>query len=212
MDIRARSLAAALLLFAPYLLAAQQPGRPTRPQNQMGQCSMMGGMHDMMMGMMPDHPMPMGGQRPGMQGMQGMQGMKGMQGGGMSDSMHLSQMRSELGLSDAQMQQIRAIHQRTCTAAQPHLTMAMQAHEQAMQALQGESPNIDTFHKQLQQAAAHMVEAQTEMAKGMLEAHKVLTPEQRQKMDRMRQQMMQQMMPGAKPGAGDHQARHAPPR
>ncbi len=208
MNIRARSIPAALLLFAPYLLASQQPGRPTRPQNPMGQCAMMGGVHDMMMGMMPDHPMPMGGQmgrmpggqRPGMQGMQGMQGMKGMQGGGMSDSMHLSQMRSALGLSDVQMQQIRAIHQRACTAAQPHLTMAMQAHEQAMQALQAESPSIDTFHKQLQQAAAHMVEAQTEMAKGMLEAHKVLTPEQRQKMDRMRQQMMQQMMPGAKPG------------
>jgi Spy/CpxP family protein refolding chaperone len=106
-------------------------------------------------------------------------------------------MSSELGLSDAQMQQMRTIHQRACAAAQPHMTLAMQAHQAAMQALQGDKPNLDHYEDQLDKAAKHMVAAQVEMAKGMLEFRKSLTPTQRQKLDQMHQQMMQG---GMRPG------------
>jgi Spy/CpxP family protein refolding chaperone len=100
-------------------------------------------------------------------------------------------MSSELGLSDAQLQQIRTIHQRACAAAQPHVTLAMQAHQAAMQALEGDKPSLDHFEDQLDKAAKHMVEAQVEMAKGMIDVRKALSPTQRQKFDQMHRQMMQ---------------------
>jgi len=114
-----------------------------------------------------------------------------MMGGAMTDSAMMMRMSSELGLSDAQLQQIRTIHQRACTAAQPHMTMAMQAHKAAMQAIQGDNPSLDHFEDQLDKAAKHMVEAQVAMAKGMIDIRKALSPTQRQKFDQMHRQMMQ---------------------
>ena len=163
-------LAVALLTGCGSVMAAQQP----MPMHN--GCPM--GMHGMMMGMMGGPP---GGQM----------------GAPMDDSSMMVRMRSDLGLSDAQMQQMRAIHQRACAAAQPHMTMAMQAHQAAMQALFADKPNLDHFEDQLDKAAKHMVEAQVEMAKGMIEFRKGLTPAQRQKLDQMHEQMMQRgMHPG----------------
>ena len=161
------------MLAAGASLAAQQP-TPAMP------CP---GMHGMMMGMMGDGMMR---DRPG-----------GQPGAMMNDSSMMAQMTSELGLSDAQMQQMRTIHQRACAAAKPHMTLAMQAHQAAMQALQGDKPNLDHFEDQLDKASKHMVEAQVEMAKGMIEFRKSLTPAQRQKLDQMHQRMMQG---GMRPG------------
>lgn len=141
----------------------------------------------------PSHPMTC----PGMHGMM-MGGEPGRpMGGMMNDSSMMDRMRSELGLSDAQMQQMRTIHERACAAAQPHMTEAMQAHQAAMQALQGDKPNLDHYEDQLEKAAKHMVKAEVEMAKGMIEFRKSLTPAQRQKLDEMHQQMMQG---GMRPG------------
>ena len=159
-------LAIALLAGFPMLVSAQQPECP--------------GMHGMMMGMMGNE---MRG-RPG-----------GRMGAMMSDSSMMAEMRSQLDLTDAQMQQMRTIHQRACAAAQPHMTMAMQAHQEAMKALMGDKPNLDHFEDQLDKAAKHMVEAQVEMAKGIIDFRKGLTPTQRQKLDQMHQQMMQRGMP-----------------
>ena len=166
-------LALVLLAGFPVIAAAQQPPNPMA-------CP---GMHGMVMGMMGD----------GM--MRGQPG--GQMGAMMDDSSMMVRMSSELGLTDAQMQQMRTIHQRACAAAQPHMTMAMQAHQAAMQALQGDKPNLDHFEDQLDKAAKHMVEAQVEMAKGMIEFRKSLTPTQRQKLDQMHQQMMER---GMRPG------------
>ena len=186
MNRRVLRLAIAMLTASPLIAAAQQPARP------MNMCSM--AMHAMMTGEM----MAGGMMRPG-QG-QPDSTMRGQMGGMMNDSSMMVQMRSELGLSDAQLQQLRPIHQRACTAAQPHMTLAMQAHQAAMQALQGDKPNLDHFEDQLDKAAKHMVEAQVEMAKGIIAIRKALTPAQRQKMDQMHQQMMQGgMRPGAMP-------------
>ena len=120
--------------------------------------------------------------------------MRDQMGGAMNDSSMMMRMSSELGLSDAQLQQIRTIHQRACAAAQPHFTMAMQAHQAAMQALEGDKPNLDHFEDQLDKAAKHMVAAQVEMAKGMIDVRKSLSPAQRQKFDEMHRQMMQGSM------------------
>ena len=161
-------LAIAMLAGYPCLAAAQE-----RPM------ACPAGMHAMMLGMMGD----------------GM--MRGQMGPMANDSSMMARMTTELGLTDAQMQQMRSIHQRACAAAQPHMTEARQAHQAALQELQGDKPNLDHFEDQLDKAAKHMVKAQVEMAKGMIEFRKSLTPAQRQKLDQMHQQMMQS---GMRPG------------
>jgi Spy/CpxP family protein refolding chaperone len=192
MKKRMSRLAIAALAASPLLAAAQQPTPPANTQNQPGtSCSM--AMHAMMMGDMGGGPMRPDQRAPGAM-------MRGDMRGRMNDSSMMTQMASELGLSDAQLGQFRAIHQRACTAAQPHMTMAMQARQAAMKALEGDKPNLDHFEDQLDKAAKHMVQAQVEMAKGMIEIRTTLTPVQRQKLDQMHQQMMQGgMRPGDMP-------------
>ena len=181
MNKRMSRLAIVALVASPVLAAAQQPSMA---------CSM--GMHAMMTGEMG------GGMMRPEQGPPG--SMRDQMGGAMNDSSMMMRMSSELGLSDAQLQQIRTIHQRACAAAQPHFTLAMQAHQAAMQALQGDNPNLDHFEDQLDKAAKHMVEAQVELAKGMIDVRKALSPAQRQKFDEMHRRMMQDgMHPGSMP-------------
>lgn len=166
---------ATMLAGAPAVAVAQQPSHPMPMRNQ---AAMPCDMHGMMMGAMMTAPM--GGR------------MKGaaMAGRTMSDSSMMDRMRSELGLTDAQVQQMSAMEQRACADAQPHMQFAMQAHQAAMQALQGDHPNLDAFEDQLDKAAKHMVEAQVAMAKQMLAFRDSLTPAQRQKLDAMHQGMM----------------------
>ena len=184
---------AAAMLAGSAMAAAQQPTRPMDMQSQAGMACM-NVMHGMMMGegmpggMMPPDQARMDAKRGEMHEMMKDSAIRGK----MNDSAHMAQMRSELGLSEAQMQQLHGIVQRACTAAQPHMTMAMQAHRAAMQALQGDNPKLDQFEDQLDNASKHMVAAQVEMAKGMIEARKSLTPAQRQKVDQMHQQMMKE--------------------
>jgi Spy/CpxP family protein refolding chaperone len=178
-------LAIAMLTGSALTAAAQQPTQPMDMQNPTAMPCMMA-MHGMMMGDGMGDEMMRPGERPRGE----MRGPRGV----MNDSAHMAQMRSELGLSEAQMQQLHGIVQRACTAAQPHMTMAMQAHQAAMQALQGDNPKLDQFEDQLDNAAKHMVAAQVEMAKGMIEVRKALTPAQRQKLDEMHQKMMKERM------------------
>ena len=176
MKKRLLPLVAPMLAAAPLAAIAQQPSRPMRSQAAMP-CDM----HGMMMG-------PMMGPR--MQGPMGGQPMGRGMGRMTNDSSMTTRMRAQLGLSDAQMQQMRAMEERACAAAQPHMQAAMQAHQAAMQALEGDRPSIDHFEDQLDKAAKHMVEAQVAMAKEMIAFRNGLTPEQRRKMDQMHQEMM----------------------
>lgn len=161
-------LVVAALSAAPLIAAAQQPSPPMSMQNQAMPCDM----HGMMMGGQ------MGGQLMG----------RGM--GRMNDSSMMARMRTQLDLTDAQMQQMHATEQRACADAQPHMQMAMQAHQAAMRALEGDHPSLDAFEDQLDKAAKHMVEAQVAMAKQMLAFRESLTPAQRQKLEEMHRQMM----------------------
>ena len=197
-------LAVAMMAGVPLLAAAQQDTRSMSVNPSARACAM--GMHAMMMGMAGDGMMGEGMMRPGagrmrdtMGGMRGERGdeMRDRMGRGMmNDSSMMAEMQSRLGLSDAQLQQMRDIHQRACTAAQPHLQEAMQARQAAMQALQGDKPSLDHFEDQLDKANKHMVMAQVELAKGVLAARKVLTPAQRQQLDQMHHQMRGGMNPG----------------
>ena len=192
-------LAIAMLAGVPLLATAQQGMHAMSMQDRSARACAMG-MHAMMMGLAGDGMMGEGMMRPGQRRMgdttggmrRGERGdeMRGRMGGMMNDSSMMAEVQSRLGLSDAQLQQMRDIHQRACTAAQPHLQAAMQAGQAAMQALQGDNPSLDHFEDQLDKASKHMVAAQVEMAKGVLEARKVLTPAQRQQLDQMHQQMM----------------------
>ena len=163
MKKRMFQLAVAMLAVSPLMGTAQQPTRSMPMQNQSGMTCPMG-MHGMMMGTMGD--------------------------GMMNDSAMVAQMRTQLALTEAQVQQLRTIHQRVHAAAQPHMTMAMQGHEAAMKVLATDNPKLDVYEDQLDKAAKHMVQAQVEMAKGMIEFRRGLTPAQRQKLDQMHQQMM----------------------
>lgn len=177
MTPRMLPLVAAMLATSALVAAAQQPTHAMRMQNQ---SAMPCDMHAMMMGGMMQGPMR--GQ---------MSGRMGGMGEVMNDSSMMARMRTELGLTDSQMQQLRTMQQSACAAAQPHMQMAMQAHQAAMQALEGDHPSLDHFEDQLDKAAKHMVEAQVEMAKQMIAFRNTLTPEQRKKMDQMHQRMMQ---------------------
>ena len=130
MKKRMLRLALALLAGSPLLTAAQQPSRPMPTQNQSAvTCPM--GMHGMMMGAMGEGMM-----RPGQRPMAGAMG--GQMGPMMNDSAMMAQMRSQLGLTDAQVQQLRAIHQRAmidmCNALTPAQRQKLdQMHQQMMQ-------------------------------------------------------------------------------
>ena len=181
---------AVTMLAGSALAAAQQPTGPIQMQNESGMPCMTA-MHGMMMGQgMPGEMMPPGqAHKDGHGQMQGTNdsSRRGM----MSDSSHMAEMKSQLNLTDAQLQQLHTIVEHACTAAQPHLTMAMQAHQAAIKGLNRDNPNLDQFEDRLESAAKHMVAAQVEMAKGMIEVRKALTPAQRQKLDQMHEQMMQ---------------------
>jgi uncharacterized membrane protein len=176
MNKRMFPLVVAAMTAAPVVAVAQQPSRPMRTQDQTMSCDM----HGMMMGGQ------MGGQMGGHMGGQ----MLGRGMSRMNDSSMVARLRAQLGLTDAQVEQMRAMEQRACAAAQPHMQMAMQAHQAAMQALQGDHPSLDHFEDQLDKAAKHMVEAQVEMARQMLAFRSSLTSAQRQKLDQMHQEMM----------------------
>lgn len=96
------------------------------------------GMHGMMMGPMGDGMM-----RPGRRQMD--RGMGGQMGAMMNDSAMMVQMRSQLTLTDAQVEQFRTIHQRACAGMvefRKTLTPAQrqkldQMHQQMMQRERG---------------------------------------------------------------------------
>lgn len=148
-------IVAVLLVAAP---AAAQQGQGMPHPNMPGY-----GMHGQMMGR--------GMMGPGMMGM-------GMHGPGM-----ILALKSPLGLTDAQVQQIQKIRDDARTSVQKDMQQAMQAHQAAMQALMNDNPDTGAYQKNLQQAANDFVAAQVAMAQAYVSARKALTADQRQKLD-----------------------------
>lgn len=184
------TVAVTMLLIAATGVSAQRAGmhaqRADSTPAMMGQDMMM--MRGMMgQGMMGQHMMMMMGRGMGM-----------MATGGPGPAA-LLRIGDALELSDQQRGRLEEIQDETAADAQGHMYAAMAAHREAAEALQPESPDFDAYERALREAADHMVVAHTLMAKVALESREVLTPEQREQLQRG-MHMMGQMMGG--PGAG----------
>lgn len=105
----------------------------------------------------------------------------------------LLQHRESLGLSAAQASQLETLNTRTSESVMPHMQPAMQAHSAAAEILRADAPDFAAYEARLRESADHMVRAHVEMARVAVEARQVLTPEQRTRLDTMRDGMMQGM-------------------
>lgn len=115
------------------------------------------------------------------QGMAMMAGHCPMMGG--AAPMMLLHHADALDLSADQVERIETIRERTDGAA--HMQGAMAAHRQAAELMAGDQPDLARFEAKLQEAADHMVQAHTAMARASVEARTVLTPEQRDRLKDM---------------------------
>lgn len=122
---------------------------------------------------------------PGMQGpgMAGSMMGRGTMGMGMHGPGMILALKTSLGLSDAQVQQIEKIRDDTRATVHKNMQAAMQAHQAAMQALMTDNPDVGAYQKNLQQAANDFVAAQVAMAQSYVNARKALTAAQLQKLD-----------------------------
>jgi Spy/CpxP family protein refolding chaperone len=105
----------------------------------------------------------------------------------------LLQQRESLGLNAAQVARLEALNTRTSESVMPHMQPAMQAHTAAAEILRADAPDFAAYEARLREAADHMVRTHVEMARVAVEARQVLTPEQRTRLDTMREGMMQGM-------------------
>lgn len=153
------SLLAAGLSFA-LGLSAQAPEPGQRDMGQMMQMLNQGMMGGGMMG-------------PGMMNMMG-QGMGMMTTGGPGPTMIL-RMGDALNLTEEQRTQLEAIQTEYSDSVQGLMNRAMEAHQNAAAALEGDSPDFDAYEEALREGADQMVEAHVAMARVAAEAREVLT-------------------------------------
>lgn len=126
--------------------------------------------------------------------------------GGASPAMILGH-GDELDLSPDQVRQLEALRERSDGAA--HMRGAMASHGQAAELLRADRPDLAAYEARLREAADHMVQAQTSMARTAVEARAILTPEQRAVLADMSQGAMQHGAMGNH-GAMGHGAGHGP--
>lgn len=96
--------------------------------------------------------------------------------GGVSPAMLLGH-ADALKLTADQVARIEAL--RDQSAGPAHMHGAMAAHRQAAELLQAERPDLAAYEAKLREAADHMVQNHTSMARTAVEARAILTPEQR---------------------------------
>lgn len=94
-----------------------------------------------------------------------------------------------LGLTADQTQELESLMTRTHEAAHPHMQMAMEAGARAGELLEAERPDLAAYEERLEEAAAHMIQAHTAMARATVEARGLLTPEQRTRLSGMDHEM-----------------------
>lgn len=173
------TLAVALVVSAPAVQAqaGHQHGQQAQDSSQM-----MG--HGMMcMGMMGGGDMDMG---------------MAMMSGAPSPAMIL-RAAEVLALTAEQKARLEVIRTQSGDAAQPHMQQMMAAHQKAVQALQGDSPDLAGYETAVKESASHMAAMHVAAAKAAIDGRAVLTPEQRGKlMDATK--MMHGMMCGASDG------------
>ena len=192
MRIETTGLVTALLLVASQPALGQMHSRmhdqqgDTVPSMQMARGMMMGGM--MGQGMMGSGMMPMMHQGMGM-----------MATGGPSPTA-LLYMQDDLELTDRQVTALEAIRDDAQAQMQGRMSAMMSAHGAAADALEGASPDLDSYEGNLRTAADLMVQSHLAMARSALEARDVLTPEQREMLDARGIEMIRGMMMHGGPG------------
>lgn len=116
----------------------------------------------------------------------------------------LLRVQKALGLSPAQVAQIRQLQQQSANATREHMREAMEAHQHAEQLLRSDAPDMTALEAAAKLAAEHTALAHVAMIRAGVEARKVLTAEQRQKlqtgMAMMHEMMSPQPMDSAGPG------------
>ncbi|MGK2934284.1 MAG: Spy/CpxP family protein refolding chaperone [Gemmatimonadaceae bacterium] len=146
--------------------------------------------HGMMMGMMGAGEMEMG---------------MTMMSGAPSPAMIL-RASNELALTAEQIARLEAMRTQSTEAIQPHMQQAMAAHQRALQALQGDSPDLSAYESAVREAANHMVVMHVAAARAGVEARAVLTTDQRARLTHT-MTMMRRMTGGGSGGMMMQQGR-----
>lgn len=139
-------------------------------------------------------PMPPGPGRPGMRGMgqEGAMGMRGPGGQGMrGDGFAVQRLlnpraKEELGLSDAQAEQIRQIAERAREQSREPAERRRDGEEKLRAMMEARNPDTQAIMEQIDQQSRDMAAVRKAQVGAMLEARKVLTPEQFEKARQMR--------------------------
>ncbi len=119
---------------------------------------------------------------------------------GMMQTMHpqprmLLAASDQLGLTAEQTRRLTTLNEGVSADHMSHMKAAMAAHKEAASALEGDSPDLDAYAADLSDAADHMVRAHVAMTRAAVEAKRVLTPEQREKLQSAKS-MMRHMQGG----------------
>lgn len=178
---------------SPLALSGQNRGMANGAGGQMGDAMGMMGQSMMGQGMMGGGMMQMMGQGMGMMGT-----------GGPSPAMIL-RMGNALALTDKQRSQLEAIRDEHQADATPMMSDMRSAQREAMDALAGDSPDLEAYEAALRAGANRMIEAHVAMARAAVEARSVLTAEQRDQLEggmSMLQGMMGQDGSGMMMGPG----------
>ncbi len=124
----------------------------------------------------------------------------GMMGGNMmgmdAGPAMILKMRESLELTVDQVQKITAIEKTAQSGMQQEMMKGMQAMKAAEKQLDVTSPDLKKYEASLQDAANHMVQAHTGMARADTDAWQVLTAQQRDHLTFARK-MMKEMKDGA---------------
>lgn len=104
-----------------------------------------------------------------------------------------------LSLTAEQKTRLETIRTQSSEAVQPHMQQAMAAHQKAVQALQGDSPDLAAYESAAKEAANHMAAMHVASARAGIDARALLTPDQRMKLTNATT-MMRGMMCGESGG------------
>lgn len=111
-----------------------------------------------------------------------------------------------LALTAEQITRLEAMRTQSTEAIQPHMQQAMTAHQRALQALQGDSPDLSAYESAVREAANHMGLMHVAAARAGVEARAVLTTDQRARLTHA-MTMMRRMMGGGSGGMMMQQGR-----
>jgi Spy/CpxP family protein refolding chaperone len=87
--------------------------------------------------------------------------------------------QEDLGLSADQVRRIERLQAEAGGAE--HMGAVMAAHREAAELLHADRPDFAGYEARLREAADHMIQAHTQMARAAVQARGVLTPEQRKR-------------------------------